>query len=69
MYTKVEGVDYSREGINALREELIALRDESMNYWPQAVQMTVVLSHTIAILAWVTEELLGTNPEGQSASG
>lgn len=69
MSTKVEGVDYTAEGITLLRDELIVIRDESMNQWPEAIPVTVVLSHTIAVLGWVVEEILASNREGKPASG
>jgi hypothetical protein len=48
---KVEGVDYTPEGIRALRGDCIRVRDESMGQWPEAIPFTVMMSHVIAHLA------------------
>jgi hypothetical protein len=48
---KVEGVDYTPEGIRLLREDCILVRNESMGQWPEAVPFTVMMSHVIAHLA------------------
>lgn len=53
---RLEGVDYTIEGLKALRVELISIRDESMNQWPDAIEFTVVMSHTIAVLAYFIEK-------------
>lgn len=49
--TKVEGIDYSPEGIVGLREALIAMRGRAMGNWPEGIDDTVVLSHAIALMA------------------
>ena len=49
--TKVEGVDYSPEGIEALRDALIELRGGAFKAWPEGIDATLVLSHAIAVLA------------------
>lgn len=54
--SKVEGVDYSKEGILALREDVIKLRDEAMKQWPHGIPESVMLSHVAAVLHWVVEE-------------
>lgn len=51
--TKVEGVDYSPEGIEAVREQVIVWRDNSYEQWPQAIDFTVVATHLIALLAYL----------------
>ena len=49
--TKVEGVDYSPEGIKALQQELIKMRVMFMeNGAAEFAREIIVLSHTIAIL-------------------
>lgn len=53
--SRVEGVDYSTEGVAALREELIKMRDAAFNFWPEGIDATLVLSHTIAILSGYKE--------------
>jgi hypothetical protein len=55
--TKVEGVDYSEEGIEALREQLVAYRGASMDQWPEAIPFTVAITHAIALLAFLIETL------------
>lgn len=51
--SRVEGVDYSPEGIEALRQELIKFRDEAMKQGAWGPVAT--LSHTIALLAYLVE--------------
>lgn len=51
--TKVEGIDYSPEGIQEIREALISLRDGAMEQG--AMEWVLVLSHAIAQLAWAME--------------
>jgi hypothetical protein len=48
---RVEGIDYSPEGIVALREELIAFRGQAYEQLPGAAGFIVVMTHTIALLA------------------
>lgn len=48
---RVDGVDYSPEGIEAIREVLIEQRKAAMDAWPEGIQATVLLSHLIALLA------------------
>lgn len=52
---KVEGIDYTPEGIRELREELISYRDESMKQWPEAIPFTTAITHTIALLSFLAE--------------
>ena len=52
---QVDGVDYSPEGIEDLRQELIKMRDNSMDQWPEAIPVTVALTHAIALLAYLRE--------------
>lgn len=47
---KVEGIDYSPEGVASLREDLIKLRDSQYNHWPESIDITLILTYTIAIL-------------------
>jgi len=48
---RVDGVDYTPEGINALREELIGFRTEAYKQLPDAAGVIIVLTHAIALLA------------------
>lgn len=50
---KVEGVDYSPEGIENLRQELVGWRNDMMTQG--AYQQVVVISHVIALLAYLIE--------------
>ena len=52
---KVWEVDYTRKGIESIRNELIMARNESMEQWPEAIAVTLLLSHTIALLARLFE--------------
>ena len=53
---EVDGVDYSPDGIMALHAEVAAMRDEAMKQWPEAIPITVVLTHVLAILYWAAEK-------------
>ena len=54
--TKIEGVDYSPEGIKALQQELIKMRVMFMeNGAAEFAREIIVLSHTIAILDYHIE--------------
>lgn len=53
--TKVRGIDYSPEGIKGLREDVIVYRDRALAAIPEGAQMAVVLSHVIALLAYLAE--------------
>jgi len=48
---RVEGVDYSPEGIEALRQEWIGVRGEAMKQLPDSAGFVVFATHTIALLA------------------
>lgn len=48
---KVEGVDYSPEGIEEIRKALIVYRNRSLDQWPEAIDLTVVLTHAIGLLS------------------
>ena len=52
---KVEGVDYSPEGIADLRAALVEMRGATFSHWPEAIDHTVVLTHAIAILSYTIE--------------
>lgn len=52
---KVEGVDYTPDGIENLRQDLIRFRDNSMEQWPEAIPFTVAMTHTIALLTYLKE--------------
>ena len=51
----VEGVDYSTDGIESVRQDLIRYRDASIDQWPDAIPVTLTLSHAIALLARMRE--------------
>lgn len=50
---KVEGVDYSPEGIEGVRLDLIGLRNDAMQH--NAFGVGMMLSHVIALLAHLKE--------------
>lgn len=53
--TKINGIDYTPAGIEALREDLIVYRNRALNAMPEGAQMAVVLSHALALLAYLKE--------------
>jgi hypothetical protein len=55
MATRIDGIDYSPEGIEALREDVIVYRDRAIADMPAGAQMAVVLSHVLALLAYLAE--------------
>ena len=56
MPTKVEGIDYSAEGIEALRQDVIKMRDTALSCEPVPdFHASVILSHAIALLAYLIE--------------
>jgi len=55
-HTKVEGIDYTPEGIEALRIDVIKMRDTALSCEPVPDFPTaVILSHAIALLAYLIE--------------
>jgi hypothetical protein len=56
MPSQVEGIDYTPEGIRTLREDVIKLRDSQFQHWPEGIEATLVLSHAIALLAYLAEQ-------------
>jgi len=50
---KVDGIDYTKEGIEDLREEIIEMRDEALRQ--NAFDVTVKLTHVIALLSYLSE--------------
>lgn len=58
--TKVEGIDYSHEGIQQVRDALGEYRARAMEQWPAGIEMTLVLSHAIAQLAYL-QDLIKTD--------
>jgi hypothetical protein len=54
---QVEGIDYTPEGIESVREALVEYRSRAMANWPEGIEMTLVLSHAIAQLAYLKEYL------------
>ena len=49
--TRVDGVDYTPEGILQLRDDAIKVRDEALKQLPDSAHFVVWLSHAIALLA------------------
>jgi hypothetical protein len=41
------------DSTDKVREELIKLRDSYFKHWPEAIAATVLLSHAIALLAYL----------------
>lgn len=55
-HTKVEGIDYTPEGIEALRIDVIKMRDTALSCEPVPdFHTSVILSHTVALLAYLIE--------------
>ena len=54
-HTKVEGIDYTPEGIATLRQAVIELRDHQFAHWPESIEATLVLSHAVALLAYLQD--------------
>jgi hypothetical protein len=52
---KVEGVDYSPDGVAGVRSALVEMRGATFAHWPEAVDHTVVLTHAIALLSYTIE--------------
>lgn len=48
---RVDGVDYSPEGIEVTRHEMIGVRDEAMKQLPDSADFVILSSHIIALLA------------------
>lgn len=55
MPLKIEGIDYSPEGIEGVREALISMRADAMKQWPAGIEATLIMSHAIAQLAYLKE--------------
>lgn len=53
--TKVDGIDYSPAGIEDLRTDIIEYRNRALDAMPEGAQMAVVLSHALALLAYLKE--------------
>lgn len=52
---KVEGIDYTVEGIESIRSALGEYRQRAMKNWPEEIEMTLVLTHAIALLAYLKD--------------
>jgi protein subunit release factor B len=52
---KVEGIDYSPDGVAGVRSALVEMRGATFAHWPEAVDHTVVLTHAIALLSYTIE--------------
>ena len=48
---KVDGVDYTAEGIASVRAKMIEYRDASFDQWPEAIEFTTVASHVIVAIS------------------
>lgn len=53
MKIEFDGHTYTPEEIEELRQDLIVYRDRAIGAFPEGIEMSLVLSHTIAILAIV----------------
>lgn len=61
--TKVEGIDYSHDGIQSVRDALGEYRSRAMKQWLETIEFTLVLSHAIAQLARLQELTAKENNE------
>lgn len=57
MRIEFDGHVYTPQDIEDLRTDLIVYRDRAIASFPAGIEMSVVLSHTIAVLACVKEEV------------
>jgi len=60
MKIEFDGHVYTPEDIQDLREDVIVYRDRAIEAMPAGAQMAVVLSHVIAVLSFVRDELNAT---------
>jgi hypothetical protein len=57
MRIRFDDQTYNVPEVEGLRKELISWRDASLQEWPDAIPITVGLSHVIAILGIVAEHM------------
>lgn len=57
MKIEFDGIVYTPQHIEALRQDLIVYRDRAIDNFPAGIEMSLVLSHTIAVLAVVKDEV------------
>lgn len=55
MAIKLDGIDYTPQGISALREDVIVYRNRALDAAPEGMQMAVVLTHVLALLAYLAD--------------
>jgi hypothetical protein len=61
MIDKVEGIDYTPSGIRSIIAALVELRDKYLLNWAQGnavaenINVTVILTHSIALLHYLEE--------------
>lgn len=53
-----DGHVYTPKDVEALRQDLIVYRDRAIDAFPAGIEMALVLSHAIAILFLVKEEMM-----------
>lgn len=53
----LDGITYTPEHIEELREALVVYRDRAIDNFPAGIEMSLVLSHTIGVLARVKEQM------------
>ncbi len=58
---KVDGVDYSSDGVESIRTALNPIRAEAMSQGE--FSYAVIISHAIALLAWLNELAYGRDVE------
>jgi hypothetical protein len=66
--TRVDGVDYSWEGINDLRREIIRYRNQAMGQMPGAAEVIVVFTHVIVMLHYLMEIIDPVKTQTQSTA-
>jgi len=54
---RVEGIDYSSQGVQLVREAIIMLRDAGYQHLPKSADSIVLFTHVIALLADYIETL------------
>lgn len=58
MRIEFDGHVYTPEDIEQLRQDLIVYRDRAIENFPAGIEMSLVLSHTIGVLAVVKDEVI-----------
>lgn len=57
MRIEFDGHVYTPQDIDDLRSDLIIYRDRAIDNFPAGIEMSVVLSHAIAVLAVIKDEV------------